>query len=367
MLISPSPVKAAAPTPRRRPVRYARWDGVGRPFVVVESTTGEPGPGEVLVEVDLATVCGSDLHTAAGRRGGPAPSVLGHEQVGRVLAVGAGAAPAVTGEQLAPGARVVWSVTVSCGRCDRCHAGLEPKCRRLAKYGHEPLREEWELSGGFATHVLLRPGTSVAVVGEHVPDAVAAPASCATATVAAVLRAPGRSLAGARVLVSGAGMLGLTATAMASSRGATVITVDPSSSRRDQALRFGAAAAVEVHAQAQEVDVAVELSGAPAAVAGCLGRLDVGGTLVLAGSVSPGPSVALDPEAVVRGLQTVVGVHNYRARDLADAVAFLQDHHHRYPFGDLVGAQHRLDEVDKAIEAATVRGAAPRQAIKPAA
>ncbi|MCW3845129.1 alcohol dehydrogenase catalytic domain-containing protein, partial [Micromonospora yasonensis] len=173
-----------------RQARYARWDGVGKPFTVC--TTPVPSllrPREVLVAVDLATVCGSDLHTVRGRRPSPAPSVLGHEQVGTVVAVG-------TDAPVAPGQRVVWSVTASCGRCARCLRGLPQKCVELRKYGHEPLDEARPLVGGFATHCLLMPGTEIVPVPEEVPDRVASPAACATATVAAVVAAGGRGGAG---------------------------------------------------------------------------------------------------------------------------------------------------------------------------
>ncbi|XVU26753.1 zinc-binding dehydrogenase [Actinoplanes sp. CA-054009] len=340
-----------------REARYARWDGVGRPFTLL--TTAVPSrlePGEVLVEVDLATVCGSDLHTVSGHRPSPAPGVLGHEQVGRVVAVGAGA-PAEVGQ------RVVWSVTASCGQCPRCRRGLTQKCLRLRKYGHEPWTERNPLTGGFATHCLLMPGTAIVVVPDSVPDVVAAPAACATATVAAVVAAAGPIEPGLRALVSGAGMLGLTAVAMLAERGAHVIAVDPVPARRELAARFGAA---EVSAEVTaEVDVALELSGAPAAVRAALGSLAVGGTLVLAGSVSPGPAVDLDPEKVVRGLLTVTGMHNYTAVDLQTAVDFLAAHHDRYPFAELVEGAYPLEKLDDAFDAAR-RGPAPRQAVLPA-
>lgn len=345
------------------PVRYARWDGPGRPFALVSTTTpAVPGPGEVLVRVDLATVCGSDLHTVSGRRSSPAPSVLGHEQVGTALAVGDGGVRCVDGVPVVPGLRVVWSVTASCGTCDRCARGLTQKCRVLRKYGHEPLTEAAPLTGGFATHCVLLPGTAVVAVPDELPDAVAAPASCATATVAAVVAAAG-PVDGRRVLVTGAGMLGVTAVAMAAHAGAHVIAVDPDPARRGQALRFGAA---EVSATAPgDVDVALELSGKPSAVDACLRSLTVGGTVVLAGSVSPGDPVPLDPERVVRGLHTVVGVHNYRPADLLTAVGFLAAHHRRWPFADLVAGAFGLDGVDAAVAAARTSGAM-RQAVVPA-
>lgn len=349
--------------------RYARWDGVGRPFTVVPtSTPAMPGPGEVLVRIDLATLCGSDLHSVGGRRPSPAPGVLGHEQVGTVVAVGPAPAdrpaPACAdGSPIGPGLRVVWSVTASCGTCDRCGRGRPQKCRLLRKYGHQPLDPGAPLTGGFATHCVLLPGTVVVAVPAAVPDEVASPASCATATVAAALRAGG-NLDGRRLLVTGAGMLGVTAVAMATRAGAHVVALDPDAGRRERASRFGAAEVVSDATSLAEVDVAVELSGAPVAVTTCLDALAVGGIAVLAGSVSPGESVALDPERLVRGLHTVVGVHNYRAEDLRSAVDFLAVHHRSYPFAELVDGHFGLDELDAAVRAARI-GAAPRQAVVP--
>lgn len=194
------------------------------------------------------------------------------------------------------------------------------------------------------------------------PDVVAAPASCATATVAAALRAGG-ALGGRRVLVTGAGMRGLTAAAMAAEAGAEVTVLDPDPARRAAAGRFGA---VPGGPDPVDVDVAVELSGAPSAARTCLAALGTGGTAVLAGSVSPGDPVPLDPERVVRGLHTVVGVHNYRPGDLRAAVDFLAAHHDRYPFAELVGGRFRLDKLDLAVAAARA-GDRPRQAVLPGA
>lgn len=355
--------------------RYARWDGAGEPFRLVDTALPtRPGPGEVLVRVDLATVCGSDLHTTRGHRSSPVPGVLGHEQVGRVVAVGGETAVEVApggpgprhidGAPVRVGDRTVWSVAASCGRCRRCRRGLPQKCTDLLKYGHEPLDEAHPLTGGFATHCVLGPGTATAVVPGAVPDLVAAPASCATATVAAVLDAAGQLGPGDRVLVTGAGMLGVTAVAMATRAGAEVVAVDPHADRRERALSFGATTAVEVP-EAGAFDVALELSGAAPAVRTCLDSLDVGGTAVLAGSVSPGPAVTLDPERTVRGLHTIVGVHNYAPRHLAAAVEFLAAEHARFPFAELVGGPWPLEELDAAFAAAGEPGAAPRQAVRP--
>ncbi len=329
--------------------RYALWHGAGLPVTVEQHRGPVPMPaGAVLVAIEAATVCGSDLHTALGHRPGPTPSVLGHEQVGRVVAVAPGTPPStVTGEPVAVGQRVVWSVAASCGACDRCAAGMPQKCRSVRKYGHERSTAAWTLNGGFATHCVLLPGTAIAVVPETLPAVVAAPATCATATVAAALDAVDRPLAGADVLVTGAGMLGVTAVGMAVAAGARVVVSDPNAERRALAVRFGAASAVAPGEPVGTVDVAVELSGWPDAVETAVEALDIGGTAVLVGAVSTSRPVSLDPERIVRRLLRIVGVHNYAPRHLATAVDFLAAT--GLPFADLVEPAVGLEGVGHAV------------------
>lgn len=319
----------------RRLTRAAVWTGDA--LTVRAVPLPAPGPGETLVRVDLATVCGSDRHTVGGRRSAACPSVLGHEAVGHVLAAGPGA-------PLPPGARAVWSVTASCGECSRCRAGFTAKCVRVRKVGHEAFDGDWPLSGTYAEHVLLPAGVTLVEVPATVPDAVAAPAACATATVMAALEAAG-SLAGRRVLVLGAGMLGLTAAAACADRGAEVRVADPDPARLRLAAAFGAAA----DPGDGTIDVALDFSGSAPAISAALARLDLGGTLVLAGSVTPGPTIAVDPEAVVRGWLTLTGVHNYEPRHLRAAVDFLAATIGRYPWPDVVGAPVPLASVRDAL------------------
>lgn len=356
------------------------WPGDGHAHEAVAVPGVRLAPGDVLVEVELATVCGSDIHTALGHRQAPAPLVLGHEQVGRVIALGRGGAKTTDGHRVSLGERVVWSVAVPCGRCVRCRRGLPQKCLSLQKYGHERMRRGWELSGGFATHTHILDGTPLVRVPEDIPAEVLAPASCATATVASALEAAGEivPLDGSLVLIAGAGMLGLTAAAMAVEAGARVVVSDLLPERRDAALAFGASGVADPHAaagspwglaavlakvggRAPAPTIALELSGNPAAVRSLLGAIDVGGVLVLVGSVSPGPELGIVPEQLVRRLLTIRGVHNYAPRHLEQAVRFLAESWQSYPFAEQVGETFPLAEVDRALAVTTH----PRVAVRP--
>ncbi len=200
--------------------RAMLFRAAGTPMELVQFADPSPQGAELLVCVSCCTLCRSDLHTHAGLRKQPTPTVLGHEIVGRIEAFGPDAAHNdARGLPASVGSRVSWAVTVGCGQCFFCAADLPQKCERLYKYGHMQVTPQRPWSGGLADMVVLAPRTAWFQVPEHVSDHVAAPANCATATVAAMLQHAG-SVAGRHVLVLGAGVLGVTACAMARSAGA---------------------------------------------------------------------------------------------------------------------------------------------------
>ncbi|WP_225733484.1 zinc-binding dehydrogenase [Pseudoclavibacter sp. CFCC 14310] len=290
-------------------------------------------PGEVLVRVLVAGICGSDRHTVLGHRDAPCPSVLGHESVGEVVAVGPCAPDApvptdVCGGGLQIGDRVVWSVTVACGHCDRCRAGITAKCRHLRKVGHERVDSGWPLSGGYASHMLLPVGTAITRVPDGLGNRAASLASCAGGTAVAALEAATRvlgraDLSGLDVLVVGAGGLGTIATAGAVAIGGEVAVSDLSAERLRTACRFGARVHDSESDAHERFDVALEFSGTPSGVRSALAGLRLGGVMVLVGAVSPIGEVAFDPEHVVRDHLTITGVHNYEPRHLVRAVELL--------------------------------------------
>src|SRR5262249_22247776 len=146
--------------------------------------------------------------------------------------------------------------------CRLCVSGLPQKCESLFKYGHEAFCAGRGPSGGLSEYCVLRRGTAIFPVPPELPDLVAATASCAAATVMAAVRAAG-PLAGSRVLIQGAGMLGLTAAAVTLESGATVFVSDPDPVRLRNAASFGA----NPHQIGdRSIDVAFEFSGDPAAV-----------------------------------------------------------------------------------------------------
>ena len=368
----------SVPAASQTQVRAVVFSGPGQPLEMRPVVSRPPGPGEVRVRIRCCTLCGSDLHTYQGHRSTPVPTVLGHEILGEVESLGPGEAVSDhAGAPLAVGDRVTWSIAASCHACFFCEHDVPQKCEHLFKYGHESLDSETPLSGGLAEHCLLAPGTTIVKLPEVLPDSVACPVNCATATVAAAVRL-GEVKPGQTVLVLGLGALGLTAAAMAHAQGAArVIGCDTNPRRLDMARRFGVSDPIDVAGepgafeQAVEqctagrgVDVALELSGAIEAMRAALPLLRIGGRFVLVGSVFKSPDLAVNPEMVVRRLLTIRGLHNYTPRDLVAAVAFLAEHHAHYPFDELVEGTWPLEEAEAAFEHA-ITARALRVAVRP--
>lgn len=321
------------------------FNGAGLPLSSVRVPIRSLGDGEVLVRITACTVCGSDLHTFTGRRSTALPMVLGHEIIGTVVST---CDSGKHNSELSVGDRVTWSIAASCNACGRCSDGLPQKCNSLFKYGHEAF-DDHPLSGGLGEHCILQRGTRIVRLPDDLPDEVACPANCATATVAAAMRRAG-GVKGRRVLVTGTGMLGLTTCAFANTAGAAeVVACDIDNARLRRAADFGATRLVQT-VDSDTFDFVFEMSGSSIAVAAAFEATAIGGVVVLVGSVSPSDPVPIDPERIVRRLATIHGVHNYKPDDLVTAVEFLRSNHQRFPFANLVEATFGLEQAQAAME-----------------
>lgn len=228
----------------------------------------EPGPGEVLVEVASVGVCGSDTHYfehgRIGRYEVTAPLVLGHETSGRIVGVGAGVDPARVGE------RVSLEPGVPCGGCDQCRAGRYNLCPRIVFHATPPV------DGTLAELVVHR-----ADFAHPVPDTLSDDAAALLEPLSVALWACRRGGvgAGSRVLVTGAGPIGLLAVQAAYALGAAEVVVrDPVEHRRSAARAYAA-----LDSPTADPDVLLECSGHPGATVDGLAALAPGGTAVLVG------------------------------------------------------------------------------------
>ncbi|MEZ5174994.1 MAG: alcohol dehydrogenase catalytic domain-containing protein [Acidimicrobiia bacterium] len=236
-------------------------------------------PGEVMLEVRAAGICGTDRHIVAGELGVAAGTVPGHEIAGVVTAVGTGVDGVVVGD------RVLSYGQVTCGACRACLEGNEHRCRRPEVLG-------MNRQGGFAELVAI-PHQILIPIPDEVSDEVAAIVPDAIATPYHALVSIGKIRAGEIVVVVGAGGLGLQAIAIARMAGARrIVAVDPSPDARDAALAVGADDVVDP-ASGDGSKSIFERSGGPSLVVECVGRaesvelgaasLAPGGRLVIVG------------------------------------------------------------------------------------
>jgi S-(hydroxymethyl)mycothiol dehydrogenase len=276
----------------------------GGPAAVERITLRPPGPGEVLVRVLASGVCHSDLHYQQGGLGDDYPYLLGHEGAGIVEATGPGVTAPAAGTYVALTYRAPCLTCRFCatGRLERC---VRPAAARDAAVGADglPVTRALDL-GTMATHVVVTAGQAVPVPAACPPE-VACLLGCGVATgVGAVLNTaavpPGSSVA-----VFGCGGVGANVVQGARlARASTIIAVDLSATKLEQAKRFGAThtaaagdgdavAAVRELTGGAGVDFAFDAVGSSRTLAQCVASLDYKGTAVLIGFPRAGDELAL--------------------------------------------------------------------------
>src|SRR4051794_2908577 len=268
---------------------------------VEERPVPEPGPREVLVEVTAVGVCGSDVHYYEHGRIGPhiveAPLILGHESAGRVAALGPGATRHAVGD------RVTLEPGVPCGRCRECRAGRYNLCADVRFFATPPI------DGAFANFVAIHEDFAFAL-----PDAISDEAGALMEPLSVGIWACRKAsvTAGDRVLVTGAGPIGLLAMQVAKAFGATDVAIsDVNEHRLSVAERMGATRILRAGRDVPgEVDAVIECSGHPAALVAGIEVLRPAGTAVLVG-MGPDPTAEIPLSLVQNRELWLTGTFRY--------------------------------------------------------
>jgi alcohol dehydrogenase, propanol-preferring len=255
-----------------------------RPLAAVDVPEPEPGPGEVRVRVAACGVCRTDLHLAEGdlppRRPGTVP---GHEVVGRVDALGEGAARFAVGDRVG----IAW-LRGTCGRCRWCRSGRENLCPDATFTG-------WDADGGYAEAAVVPEAYAYRLPG-GLDDAHAAPLLCAGIVGYRALRRA-ELPPGGRLGIYGFGASAHLVAQVAVAQGATVHVLTRSAAARELALRLGAASAGPPDAVPEPLDAALLFAPAGELVPVAMRALDAGGTLAVAGiHLSEIPALDYDRE-----------------------------------------------------------------------
>ena len=265
-----------------------------------------PGPGEVVIRVRAAGLCGTDYRIWSGDRLVSYPRVMGHEFVGTVLAVGPGV------EHLPIGLRVAVEPNYSCGDCPLCREGNRNLCLSRTAVGID-------VDGGFAEHARVPARCCWAA-----PSGISDEALMFTEPLAVVARAArrGQPEAGESAAVLGVGSLGLLAIQVLKARGLRVLAVARSDRRLALARELGADAVTMASASGADiplarefsgregVDLVIETAGTAPAVAHAVQLSRPGGRIVLTGL--PHEPTTLDFFWVVRRELRILGSMIYQ-------------------------------------------------------
>lgn len=307
-----------------------------RPLAVEEVDLAPPGAGEVLVRIDAAGLCHSDLAVVDGTRPWPMPMVLGHEAAGTVEAVGPGV------EMVAEGDRVVLSFVPSCGMCPTCVGGRPVLCpsaqvanregrlttgNRPFSRGGESLHTHLGV-GGFAERTVVAE-RSVIPIPCDIPPEIGAVFGCAVITGVGAVVNTAQVREGQSVAVFGLGGVGLSVVMGAVLAGAyPIVAVDRVPAKLDHARRLGATELVDAssvdpveavrEATGGGVDYAFEAVGSADVLKACYLAAAPGGTAISIGLAPAHRDITIKALSLVGLEKTLRGSYMGSARPRFD-------------------------------------------------
>ncbi|MEU0265066.1 alcohol dehydrogenase catalytic domain-containing protein [Nocardioides sp. NPDC006303] len=289
-----------------------------RPLRIEQMTLDAPGPHEVLIEIEAAGLCHSDLSVINGSRPRPLPMLLGHEAAGIVHDVGSD----VT--DLHQGQRVVMVFLPRCGECAGCATdGRRPCERGSAANGagtlmdgglrlHAPgdqVRHHLGVSG-FATYAVVD-RRSVVAVDDDVPADVAAILGCAMLTGGGAVLNVRRPSPDESVAVVGLGGVGMAALITAKAIGVErLVAIDHLPEKLTRATELGATHTYtpgEAADQGITTDLVIEAAGHARAFETAVAVTGAGGTMVTVGLPAPGATSSIEPLAITAAAKSIVG------------------------------------------------------------
>lgn len=346
-----------------------------RPLEIVELELDEPGPGELLLRIEAAGLCHSDLSVVDGARPRPVPMLLGHEAAGIVEAIGEGV------DDIAIGDRVVTTFLPRCGACAACATDGRLPCERgSASNGagallgggrrlHEGDTEVHHHLGvsAFATHAVLD-RRSVVPVGADVPPHVAAVLGCAMLTGGGAVINAGKPREGDDIVIVGLGGVGMAALLAAVSLGlGRVIGVDAVPAKLERALELGADAALspdDAVAEGLRAPVVIEAAGHQKAFETAFALTAPGGTTVTVGLPHPDARSSLSPLTFTAEARTVVGSYLGSAVPARDIPRYEQLWREgKLPVEELVTSEIGLADLNEALDT-LADGRAIRQVVR---
>ncbi len=277
--------------------------GFKKPLELLEFEIPKLNNGQILVKIEAAGVCGSDVHMWKGEDPRtPLPMILGHEGVGSVAHI-CGERNYVNGENIKSGDLILWNRGITCGKCFACKILNEPSlCENRKVYGiNMSSSVSPYLNGCYSEYIILNENTDIFKINEKIDPAILVSASCSGATMAHAYDMVKNSV-GDSILIQGPGPLGVYAVAFAKESGASnIIVIGGSKDRLDLCREFGATTILNRHDLTVEdrkekvfeitggrgVDLVVEATGTKGTVEEGIKLLRSGGTYLSTGFAQP--------------------------------------------------------------------------------
>jgi L-iditol 2-dehydrogenase len=335
----------------------------GKPLQIREVPIPKVEPRGILVKVEIAGICGTDVHQQRGELTikSPLPNIQGHETIGRIMKLGAGRTQDAAGEPLKIGDRIMWA-HADCGECYWCEIAREPVlCAKRSGYGFAPPEA---LRGGFAEYEYVTPATKVVKVPDKLTEEEAIGVGCAFRSVVAGYERLGGIRFQENAVVQGAGPIGLYSLLMAVEGGAgKVIVIGAPAGRLDLAKKWGASHVINIDdvkdpSQRKEQvltlthgrgpEVVIEGSGIPAAFNEGLDMIQKGGRYLVMGQTSAN-TIPVAPGMITGKGLTVVGSVSAAIPHFYKALQFIKNKREKYPFADIITTKYRLEQINDAL------------------
>ncbi|MEV7135609.1 zinc-binding dehydrogenase [Arthrobacter sp. NPDC093128] len=333
-----------------------------KPITARELELDPPGPGEVLVRMEAAGVCHSDLSRVTGVRECTVPMLLGHEGAGIIEQLGPDC------DEFEPGQKVTMTFMPRCGRCSACTGtgwalcleGTAANAAGTLLQGERRIRMDGKLidhHGGvsaFAEYAVVDKHSLVAIP-DAVPSDVAALLGCAILTGGGAVLNAAKVRDGESVAIVGMGGVGLAAALVARGVGAsTIVAIDMVPSKLEKSLEIGVTEAMTPEQAAKagaKFDVVIECVGNPRALESAIALTKPGGRTVTVGLPNPAARLEISPLSLVVEARQIIGSYMGSGIPADDIRRYAQMYlEGRLPVEKLISGTIALEDINFAMD-----------------
>jgi threonine dehydrogenase-like Zn-dependent dehydrogenase len=335
--------------------------GAELPLQLQEFTIPDVGPGNILIKMTMAAVCGTDAHNWYNPQAAK-PIIWCHENIGKIAKLGSQVKLDILGTPLHEGDRVLFH-SAPCGHCYNCLMGL--RCTNSIHYGNSRIdsKSGTMLRGGFGEYLFLDPDPAIIRVPDDMSTERALMSVIGNHTVMGGLRKINGPDQGDTVVVQGSGPIGMAALIQSKIRGAArVIMIGGPDHRLELAKELGADYVINIHeyptpeARISRVleltgagpDMVVEASGAKTSVHEGLQMVRYGGKYLVIGLILP-TSVEMDPSAIAAKDLMVAGVVGSKIENIIRSMRIMQTRTD-IPIEKMITHQYPLAQVNEALQ-----------------